>query len=247
MINHLTLSPLTVLVRTNQEDSVNYLRINADLSRPETVSDAALNAFYAELMAGLYDIECDPGSAADAWQEYGCNIVGIAEGHFNIATSGFYTVSSLCNYLQFAIDAEKPPRVEEPRSVAAVRAFAHAYGDCKPFTCEHCGRVYHDGGECTSDDYPGRVALISVFVGRHNTDVDYDAYLCVVEALRDVADIYSAVIDDYDKQNGVGSWDDHGCFIVGVGAGAISMAWRPAGLDDAEIAAVARDVLGGAK
>ncbi|BCG45167.1 hypothetical protein JT350_gp04 [Salmonella phage SAP012] len=116
MINHLTLSPLTVLVRTNREDSVNYLRINADLSRPETVATAAADAFYQDIRDNLDLGECDPGSAGDAWRENGCEIVGIAEGHFNIATSGCDTVSSLCGYLRYAIDSEKP------RSVAAVCA-----------------------------------------------------------------------------------------------------------------------------
>ncbi|WHM53168.1 hypothetical protein XAP3_0071 [Xanthomonas phage XAP3] len=236
MINHFILSPLTVLVRTNREDSVNYLRINADLSRPETVAMAAANAFYLDIRDNLDIGECDPGSAGDAWRENDCEIVGIAEGHFNIATSGCDTVASLCSYLQFAIDAEKPPRVVavpaalgapygNDRSQAAVNAFAQGYGQ-EP-----------------EDTQP----LLSVFVGRRESEVDYDTYLSVVEAVPDVAGIYSAVIDDYDMRNGVGSWDDHGCFIVGIGAGEISMAWRPAGLEDAEIAAVAADVLGGAK
>lgn len=223
MINHLTLSPLTVLVRTNREDSVNYLRINADLSRPETVATAAADAFYQDIRDNLDLSECDPGSAGDAWRENDCEIVGIAEGHFNITTSGCDTVSSLCSYLQFAIDAEKPPRVEEPRSVAAVHAFAHAYGGTAEET------------------------LISVFVGNDDSEPDYDTFLSVVAASHDTEAVIAAVKADYEASRGAGHWNEDGAFIVGAGEGSFRGAWNPDGLAVADIAAVCAGVLGGAK
>lgn len=223
MINHLTLSPLTVLVRTNREDSVNYLRINADLSRPETVATAAADAFYQDIRDNLDLSECDPGSAGDAWRENDCGIVGIAEGHFNITTSGCDTVSSLCSYLQFAIDAEKPPRVEEPRSVAAVHAFAHAYGGTAEET------------------------LISVFVGNDDSEPDYDTFLSVVAASHDTEAVIAAVKADYEASRGAGHWNEDGAFIVGAGEGSFRGAWNPDGLAVADIAAVCAGVLGGAK
>lgn len=223
MINHLPLQPLTVLIRTNWEDSVNYLRINADLSRPDMVADAAADVFYSELLQGLFEIECDPSSAADAWRENGCEIVGIAEGHFNIATSGCDTVSSLCCYLRHAIDSEKPPRVEEPRSVAAVHAFAHAYGGTAEET------------------------MVSVFVGEPDSEPDYDTFLSIVNASHDTDAVIAAVKADYEKSVGAGSWDERGCFIVGAGEGAFRGAWNPAGLEVADLAAVCASLLGGAK
>lgn len=223
MINQYLLSPLTVLVRTNREDSVNYLRINADLSRPETVAAAAADVFYSELLQGLYEIECDPGSVGDAWRENDCEIVGIAEGHFNITTSGCDTVSSLCSYLQFAIDAEKPPRVEEPRSVAAVQAFAHAYGGTAEET------------------------MVSVFVGTDIYEPDYDTFLSVVAASHDTEAVIAAVKADYEASRGAGHWNEDGAFIVGAGEGSFRGAWNPDGLDVADLAAVCASLLGGAK
>lgn len=224
MINQLTLSPLTVLVSTSREDSINYLYISADLSRPETVALAAADAFYADIRSNLEVGECDPGFAADAWRNNDCEIVGIIAGHPAMVTSGCDTVASLCRYLRFRTDrTEKPPRVEEPRSVAAVHAFAHAYGG-------------------TADE-----TLISVFVGTDIYEPDYDTFLSVVAASHDTEAVIAAVKEDYEAARGAGHWNEDGAFIVGAGEGSFRGAWNPDGLEVADLAAVCAGVLGGAK
>lgn len=234
MINQYVYSNLTVLIRSNREESINYLRINALIDDPSSVAFAAVDAFYCDVRGVASVPSLDERKAAGAlWNENECEIIGLIHGHPTITTSGCDTVASLCNYLKFGISSDEAPRKTavpaapygNDRSQAAVKVFAHRYG-AEPEDTQQ---------------------LISVFVGNDDSEPDYDTFLSVVAASHDTEAVIAAVKADYEASRGAGHWNEDGAFIVGAGEGSFRGAWNPDGLAVADLAAVCAGVLGGAK